>query len=351
MQDIFEWIYECLTRKESFVLATFIKKNGSPHREESKKMLIRKDFSIYGTIGGGLVEALTIQLSAKMFQRRGSILEDFSKSHKDVEILERVCGGNTTVLLEYVDCDDVQTVELYQKALMLKKEGAGLFLITKIEKNHRKAGSLSKWICTETGFFGSENEEVQSVIKHIRENGEHVNMQVLLVADETYLIEPYLNDELACIIGAGHVAQKIAELAKMIGLKVVIIDDREEFANKERFNMADEIIVIPSFENLTDHYTVNRNSYVIIVTRGHDYDQDVLSQMLKTDAKYIGMIGSLNKREYVYKNLLDEGFTLKDLERVYAPIGLKIDADTPEEIAISIAAELIKVKRNSGDIK
>ncbi|MFZ5969223.1 MAG: XdhC family aldehyde oxidoreductase maturation factor [Bacillota bacterium] len=345
MSDIFEWINGSLDKKENFVLATILKKSGSAPREEGTKMLVKKDFSIDGTIGGGLLEARTIKLSAKVFHTEEFIIENFVLSNKDVEMLGMVCGGSVSVLLEYVNCEDEQMIDLYKKAAALKKSSTDFVLITKMSDGQKKITGSDKWICTETGFYGSENEEVQGVVKEIRENYHRVKLHVADMEKEKYLIEPFFNYESICIIGAGHVAQQIADITKKLGFYVVVVDDREEFANRERFNTADEVKVIPSFDNLTDYVKINHNSYIIIVTRGHAYDKDALAQTLRTDAKYIGMIGSRSKREYVYNSLLEEGFTSEDLERVYCPIGLHIYADTPEEIAVSIAAELIKVKR------
>jgi xanthine dehydrogenase accessory factor len=345
MKDIYEPMKELLDCKENFVLATILKKSGSAPREEGTKMLVRKHLSINGTIGGGLLEAMTIKLSSKVFKNNEFIIEDFSLSNQEASTLGMVCGGDVQVLLEYVDCEDSGVVEIYSKAIELKKEKIDFFMITKLSEHQKKITGADKWICTETGFYGIETDEVQGIIRKIRENFYGMRVQEVIAGNEGYLVEPFLNYESAVIIGAGHVAQKIADITKMLGFYTVVVDDREEFANRERFNTADEIKVIPSFDNLPNYVIINNNSYVIIVTRGHAYDKEVLAQMLKTNAKYIGMIGSRSKREFVYSSLLNEGFTSADLDRVYSPIGLPIYAQTPEEIAVSIAAELIKVKR------
>ncbi|MEW9122296.1 MAG: XdhC family aldehyde oxidoreductase maturation factor [Thermotaleaceae bacterium] len=344
MKDLFGCMDKSLNKKENFVLATILNKTGSAPREEGAKMIIKKDFSIEGTIGGGLMEAMIIKLSAVVFRTQVCIVEDVALSNKDAETLGMVCGGNVSVLMEYVDCEDEETTILYRKAAELKQSCIDFVWITEITEG-KKIGGRKKWISTETGFYGVENESVQKIVKEIRENYHHIKLQVITIEKKRYLIEPFFTYENICIFGAGHVAQKITSIVKELGFYVIVIDDREEFANQERFDRADEIKVIPSFDSLEDYVKINYNSYVIIVTRGHVFDKDVLAQMLKTNAKYIGMIGSKNKRNHVYDSLLKEGFSYKDLERVCCPIGLEIYADTPEEIAVSIAAELIKVKR------
>jgi xanthine dehydrogenase accessory factor len=124
----------------------------------------------------------------------------------------------------------------------------------------------------------------------------------------------------------------------------VVIDDRREFANVERFPAADEIAVVDSFGECFSGLTVGRSAYVVIVTRGHGHDQVVLSRALGTPARYIGMIASRRKREIIFGSLMQEGFHGEALARVHSPIGLDIGARTPAEIAVSIAAELIAVR-------
>jgi xanthine dehydrogenase accessory factor len=122
----------------------------------------------------------------------------------------------------------------------------------------------------------------------------------------------------------------------------VVLDDRKEFANRQRFTDADEIVVLPSFETAFESHLFDPDSYIVIVTRGHSHDKTVLAQALQTNAGYIGMIGSRRKRNIIYRKLLDENFSQADIDRVHSPIGLKIGAETPEEIAVSIVAELIQ---------
>ena len=128
----------------------------------------------------------------------------------------------------------------------------------------------------------------------------------------------------------------------MMDFYTVVLDDREEFANRQRFTDSDEIVVLKSFEDAFVGRVFDTNSYIVIVTRGHSHDKTVLAQALKTNAEYIGMIGSRRKRDIIYQKLLADKFSQTDIDRVHSPIGLNIRAETPEEIAISIVAELIQ---------
>lgn len=157
------------------------------------------------------------------------------------------------------------------------------------------------------------------------------------------LIEPIIVKPTLYIMGAGHVGQALAKIGKTIGFRVVVVDDREEFANREKFPDADEIRVL-DFDKVADEIKVNQSSYIVIVTRGHQHDKKVLEAFIRSKAKYIGMIGSKRKVKEVFQSLLDDGIEKELLDRVYAPIGLDIGAQTPSEIVVSIMAEIIAHK-------
>lgn len=343
--DIYDSIYNLLKNKESFCLATILYKEGSAPREEGTKMIIKKDFSIIGTIGGGLFEASTIKLSKDVFEKKCSIVEYFNLSNKDSSSLGMVCGGKLKVLVEYLDAENEKIMEMYKNIWNFKEQSIDFVLITKIGHTGIENYDNEKWICTETNFYGNENDEIQLILKNVRENFKNVKTSVFKLEEDKYLVEPVLNHETVYIFGAGHVSQKLAQLTKMVEFKTVVLDDRIEFANKQRFKNVDEVKVIHDFNNILNYIKIDKQSYIVIVTRGHAFDKEVLSQVLKTNAKYIGMMGSRTKTNYVYKKLMHEGYTKEDLARVHAPIGLQIHADTPEEIAISIVSELIKERR------
>jgi xanthine dehydrogenase accessory factor len=157
------------------------------------------------------------------------------------------------------------------------------------------------------------------------------------------LLEPILSEPTVYIFGGGHISQQLSPLAKRVHFKVVVIDDREMFANRERFPEADEVIV-SEFEECFNRFSIDESSYIVIVTRGHLYDGFVLEQAVKTNARYIGMIGSKKKIRTLYQNLMEKGVPKEALNRVHAPIGLDIHSETPEEIGVSIIAELIKAR-------
>jgi xanthine dehydrogenase accessory factor len=166
-----------------------------------------------------------------------------------------------------------------------------------------------------------------------------------LLAERARAVEEDLTQTPRVILcGAGHVSYYIARCAKSVHFRVTVCDDRAEYANAERFPDADEIIV-EDIERTFDRIRVDDCSYIVIVTRGHKCDRTVLEQALKTPARYIGMIGSKRKTSTILEKLRDAGVPQEQLDRVYSPIGVSIGAVTPEEIALSIVCELVKIRR------
>lgn len=158
-------------------------------------------------------------------------------------------------------------------------------------------------------------------------------------------IEPVLPIPVLYLFGAGHVAYNVYKVAKIAGFDVIVLDDREAYANKERFPEAREVFA-DDFDHVLSKIVPNETSYLVIVTRGHRDDMRILRWAVQTDARYIGMIGSRRKVITIYKELQKEGMPTHLFEKVMAPIGFEIGAVTPEEIAVSIVAELIACKRN-----
>lgn len=158
-------------------------------------------------------------------------------------------------------------------------------------------------------------------------------------------LEPIMPPETLYLFGAGHTSQRAAAMAKMLGFWVVVVDPRPEYNNHDRFPDADSLIV-EEYENAFPKLSVNEDSYVVIYTTGHVIDEQCLHFAVGTKAKYIGMIGSKKKAKEVKERLEQKGVPPEQLDKVHSPIGLEIGAETPEEIATSILAEIIKVRRS-----
>ncbi len=166
----------------------------------------------------------------------------------------------------------------------------------------------------------------------------------VVTTDGALIVEPVVPRVPLYIFGAGHVSQYIVKMAKMVDFYIVVIDDREDFANYERFPDADEIVV-RDFAGAFSSLPFTGSEFVVIVTRGHSHDADVLRATLAEKTRYVGMIGSRRKVKMVFDAMRQHGFDEGAISRVYAPIGLSIHAETPQEIAVSIVGQLIQIRR------
>lgn len=190
-----------------------------------------------------------------------------------------------------------------------------------------------------------EKEAPKKLVFHLNNEATYDNGLICGGTVEVF-VEPILPQPIVYLFGGGHVSTAVAKAAQLAGFGVGVIDDREAFANSQRFPMALEIYA--TYEEAFEKLQPNGSSYVVIVTRGHKEDMRVLAWAVRTRARYVGMIGSKRKVLSVYKALEKEGYRMEEFERVFAPMGLEIGALSPEEIAISIVAELVAVRRNAG---
>ena len=159
-----------------------------------------------------------------------------------------------------------------------------------------------------------------------------------------FLLDPIVSTPRLLIVGAGHIAQPLARLASVLEFETIVVDERADFANRERFPTADEVHAQP-IEAFLDEFDLDERTHVVLVTRAHRFDEMALRRLLGSPAPYIGMIGSRRRVHIVYGTLLAEGYAPEQFAKVYAPIGLDIGARTPAEIAIAIAAEIVDLRR------
>ncbi|MDP2663493.1 MAG: XdhC/CoxI family protein [Dehalococcoidia bacterium] len=160
-------------------------------------------------------------------------------------------------------------------------------------------------------------------------------------------IEVFLPRPTLLVVGAGHIAVPLSKMAKLLEFEVIVLDDRASFANRERFPEADQVIAA-GFEATLRRLSITRNTYIVLITRGHQHDVESLQEVIDSPAAYIGMIGSRRRVWAVFKLLHEGGMPIDKLKRIYAPIGLDIGAQTPAEIAASIMSEVVKVHRGGG---
>jgi len=256
-------------------------------------------------------------------------------------------------------------LEIYKEIINIQTNGGEAALATIIStKSHTPRHVGTKMLIKSSGeIIGTigggdlEKKVCQEALKVIKEGnakiihydltgkkGSNVNMICGGVMD--VFVEPVLSSPLLYIFGGGHVSVPISQIAKIAGFKVVVIDERKEYANSERFPDADKVIC-ENFNEVFSKINISKSSYIIIVTTEHGCDMQILEKAIKTPATYIGMMGSTKKRDMIFSSIESRG-TAKDLfKKVHCPVGIEINSETPEEIAVSIVAEMIKHRRNS----
>jgi xanthine dehydrogenase accessory factor len=255
-------------------------------------------------------------------------------------------------------------MDLFEEIVRMRRAGQRGALATIVHTNGsipsfessrmlvREDGSMAGTIgggCVEADVWAAakevmHNEAPRKLVFHLNNEASYDNGLICGGTVEVF-VEPILPQPVVYLFGGGHVSTAVAKAAYSAGFGVAVVDDREAFANTERFPMAQEIYT--TFEDAFEKLRPNASSYLVIVTRGHKEDMRVLAWAVRTQARYIGMIGSRRKVFSVYKALQKEGYRIDEFERVFAPMGLEIGALSPEEIAVSIVAELVAVRRNA----
>jgi len=352
MNDVYAKAVELLAKGEFSVLATIIRLTGSGPRGAGTKFLILEDGSYVGTIGGGLLEARVLAAAKKVFATHAPIRVSLNLMGKDVTETDMICGGDVDIFLEPLAAEDQGQIQGFRKLLDIQKRGGSGLLVTVVNTDRWQKGSVPRLFLLSgaepIGTMPGMKAAAQEIEKNTPLLLKQREPRLVISRDDLggsveLFVEPILADPILYLFGGGHVSAQIIPLASRVGFKVEVIDDRPEFADPAKFPEAAKVYQYP-FEGVLGKIPVNESSYLVIVTRGHIHDKTVLEQCLRTEAKYIGMIGSRRKKAMIYEKLLEEGFTKSDLDRVHAPIGLDIGAETPEEIAVSIVGELIQVR-------
>ncbi len=352
MEDIYTKIVELLKKNRFSVLATMIRQTGAAPRHAGTKFLIMEDGSFVGTIGGGLLEAQVLEGAKKVLKTRTPLRLNFILKGKDVEKTDMICGGDAEVFLEPISPENPNHLDIFKMAMDVNRRGGAGVVATMVNENQWRAGHIPKMFMDpdgeRIGALSGIKEPEDALREELKQAMTRGEPNIIICHDDEgneleLFVEPLASEPILYVFGGGHVSLQIVPLAARVGFKVVVVDDRAEFADPDNFPEAWKVHQYP-FEGVLDKFPVDESSYFVIVTRGHIHDKTVLSQALRTPAKYVGMIGSRRKRNMIFDALLKQGFTKADIGRVHAPIGLDIGAETPEEIAVSIVAELIKIR-------
>lgn len=363
MTTLFQSIRRRLRSNEPAALATVVARNGSLPMSARAKMAVFRDGSIAGTIGGGRLEADVIRQAvdalpaAEARPSQTASLVSFTLTADAVQADGLTCGGSVEILLEYFPPGKPPPV-LDVLSLMQARQRPAVSVAILPPSNDESpdaAFELRRLVLCHEGTVIGGTDDVDTdaaIVTRARSylGQDYVGMQTVTDRAGTPLrlfLETLLPRPTAYLFGGGHIARHLARLLPMIDFDFVVIDDREEFANPQRFPDA-RACVVHDFPTVIPMLGLDpASAYLIIVTRGHHFDFDVLQQAVRLQPAYTGMIGSRRKIGIIFEKLRQQGVSQEDLDRVHAPIGLEIGADTPEEIAVSIAAQLIQVRRRS----
>lgn len=336
MLELFSKALSLFEEKEDFALACIVEHSGSTPRKSGAKMLISQN-AIFGTIGGGGVEADVIRTGREEVLRDGKPkFCTYNMTSEEAALTDYICGGEIEVLIIKINTKDNDLLAVFKEALNCIKNNKKSWLIYAIDSRENAANPMQ--LC-----LSVEGKRIIGAIK------DGIDEEILLSpgrvgvhgaqAGLRYVIDPIHQGGVIYLFGAGHVSKEVARFALSVDFRVVVLDDREEFANPQRFPGC-EIIVLDDFQHIPE-LEIDDNSYILIITREHAHDYTVLEWALKQKPYYIGMIGSVKKRDKLYDKLRKKGVAEETLAEIHSPIGLDIGAQTPAEIGISIVAELI----------
>ena len=339
MIPILEQALNLLRQGNPLVEATVIMHSGSTPRAAGAKMVIDPDGNGYGTIGGGLLEAVAMQTARSVMQSGRSRILSFDLTGQDAAAMDMICGGRTQVLLDLV-VPGPETSNCFEERRKAVADGRRRCFLTLLEGDPDDIRLVTRYLLEPERPIPGLSPTLEAQVRAQAAHTPYLSM--VAAEDRLVVLETMGAVHTVYLFGAGHVSVCTAHFAARVGFRVVVIDDRAEFANAVRFPDAHQIQVVSDFNCAFDDIDVDGDAFVVIITRGHVHDLTVLAKALSTNAGYIGMIGSRRKRDAIYEALLAEGVSREDLQRVHSPIGLAIDAETPEEIAVSIVAEMIR---------
>jgi xanthine dehydrogenase accessory factor len=315
---VWKFIYEQIKENGRVILVSVLETHGSSPGKAGFKMAVGKNVNIAGTIGGGEMELRIIKQCEKYLSLKKKIClfeKLYHNPNKEKKQSGLICAGNQTHLICSLDGKDLKTIENILETFESNKIG-----VLKLSNN---------------GLLFKPNFQNNQTVLFKYENDANWNYEENIgVLDRIY------------IIGGGHVGLALARQMELLDFYIVVFDERKNIATVKENVYADEII-ISGYENIGDYIEEGKYSYVAIVTHSHQTDKMVLKQLIGKKLKYAGLMGSSAKLKNVYDELMQEGIKPSALKKIHAPIGITIGSETVTEIAVSIAAEIIKIKNST----
>ena len=347
-KNIYLELLRRLEDEEPIVLATIVEAEGATPQVPGALALFGERGLLLGTLGGGILEADAQERALLCLKNRNSLCYQFELQGDDVAAGEPICGGFVWILVDGSPGSQGSTWRRLADALLARRSGV---LVTRIDRQPDDQARIKRlWLDEKESDIEAESAlgRITGKLAQARRQRKPMLLQEQGTPPKNrqtlYFLEPIAPLPRLLIAGAGHVGQAVARQAAWLDFDVTVIDDRPEYASGERFPEGISLVVA-EIETAVRAFLVSVDTYVVIVTRGHRHDAEALRACIHSSAAYIGMIGSRHKVALMRERFLSEGWaSAQEWDRVRTPIGLKIGSRTVEEIAVSIAAELVQVR-------
>lgn len=330
MKKLFSTLLQELSSNRPAVLCGIVASHGSTPRGAGAKMLVLESGKTLGTIGGGAVEYRAAQLAERLLTEQQSRFERYALTPGDVADTGMICGGDVRVYFQYFNPSDHAAREMLANALELLDAPGPSWLVTAMAGDSWRMGVYDR----ANGLRGMDipADRLEPLL---------ASRGTLDEGETALFAEPLTRAGSVFLFGGGHVARELAHILAMTDFRTIVYDQRAQAVTQDFFPEASALICGRFTEALAKAGPITAEDYIVIMTPGHQGDYEVLSQALRTPAKYIGCIGSKKKIAITRERLLADGFTAPDIARVHAPIGFPIGGETPAEVAVSVAAQLI----------
>ncbi len=329
MEKFLEALRGLLADGDGVALATVVARSGSAPRDAGARMLVGRSGRLWGTVGGGLVEHEAELLAMETLRSGTSALREFCLRAEGLERIGMVCGGDVTLAVQYLPGGAAGPLAAADAALRCLRAGGDGWLVSRLST--AEAGDLS--------FLEKEAAEIR--FSALRQQAAD---EVLFEAEgKPWFAQRLIRSGAVYLFGGGHVARELAPLLARLDFCFMVLDDRAEFAVPADFPGAKEVLCA-DFGHILDAVAPGAGDYAVVMTRGHLFDLDVQKQLLTTPVGYIGVMGSRKKKEFVFERLREAGFSDWALSRIVTPVGLPLGGETPAEIALSVAAQLVQLR-------
>lgn len=350
MKDLLKQLAGDLRQGRPVAYCRLVETRGSTPQKAGALMLVYPDGSQAGTLGGGCVEAEVKRQALVVLEKRGREVASFQLDHDYGWDDGLICGGRMQILIDAVTTDgDPDTLAYYTQLAELISSGAGTTEAIVFDAEAADFETSASMLFDAQGAALSRLRCDEARIARVAAQLRGLDSRPRAYAERGVAFLPVLPRCRLIIVGGGHVGLAVADMATQLDFDVWVVDDREEYVSQERFP-AVERRICGEIESVLPDLPIDRSTYCLIITRGHQHDERALFHLAERDARYVGLIGSRRKIKMIFDDLLDEGISRDALEKVYAPLGINIGSQTVPEIAVSICGELVAHRNCDGRV-